>query len=128
MSHRVFVYGTLMKGQYNHDRYLRGQKYLGRAVLHGYAMYSLGSYPGIVSEEGEKVLGEVYEVNEKTLRRLDRLEDNGRLYTRRTAEVWIDGGLVSAEVYVFNGRVHEKDRIDFSRQPWGEKSNKNVSG
>lgn len=128
MSYRVFVYGTLMKGRYNHDRYLRGQKYLGRAVLHGYAMYSLGSYPGIVPEEGEKVLGEVYEVDEKTLRRLDRLEDNGRLYTRRTAEVWIDGGLVSAEVYVFNGRVREKDKIDFSRQPWGEKSNKNVSG
>ncbi|HHT70463.1 MAG: gamma-glutamylcyclotransferase family protein [bacterium] len=44
---RVFVYGTLMKDRSNHDRYLKEQKYLGQAVLPGYALFHLGIFPGI---------------------------------------------------------------------------------
>lgn len=69
----VFVYGTLKKGFSNHERFLKGKEKISDAVLHGYNMYSLGRFPGIVVGKGN-VYGEVYEVNQETLRRLDALE------------------------------------------------------
>ncbi|KUG02916.1 hypothetical protein ASZ90_019692 [hydrocarbon metagenome] len=115
---RVFVYGTLMKNCYNHQAYLAGQRYLGRAVLPGYALYNLGSYPGVIPDIREKVLGEVYEINRQVLEQLDQLEDNGRLYIRKFAWVWINNSKLIAEVYVWNGKVRAADKIAFSSQPW----------
>jgi len=77
MSINVFVYGTLKRGHYNHCL-LKNAKFLGEATLGGeFDMYSLGSFPALVpcdGEESPKIHGEVYEVDEETLRRLDRLE------------------------------------------------------
>ncbi len=115
---RVFVYGTLMKNCYNHENYLGGQKFLGRAVLPGYALYNLGSYPGVVRDEEERVLGEVYEIDQQVLEQLDWLEDNGWLYTRQSAWIWLNKVRVSAEVYVWNGTVRKEQRIEFCSQPW----------
>ncbi len=56
---RVFVYGTLMKNCYNHDYFLKDQKHLGQAVLPGYALYNLGSFPGIIPDNEEFVMGEL---------------------------------------------------------------------
>jgi len=117
---RVFVYGTLMNNCYNHERYLKGQKYLGQAVLVGYALYNLGSYPGIIPDEEEKVLGELYEIDQQILKRLDVLEGNGHLYIRHSAEVMIDDAKLGAEVYVWNGKVRKENKIDFSSQPWND--------
>ncbi len=114
----VFVYGTLMENCSNHERYLKGQKYRGQAVLSGYALYNLGRFPGIVPDVNEQVLGELYEVDARTLKRLDLLEDNGRLYIRKTTEVWLEDKRIRAEVYVWNGRVRKEDKIDFASQPW----------
>lgn len=121
MKHKIFVYGTLMKNRCNHDYYLCGQEYLGQAVLHGYGLYDLGSYPGIVPEADEKVLGEVYAVDEKTLERLDYLEGNGWLYTRQKAEVLLNGEWTGIEVYVWNSRVQPESKVGFNFQPWEEK-------
>ncbi len=118
---RVFVYGSLLRNCYNHERYLKRQKYLGQAVLLGYALYNLGSYPGIVPDENEKVLGELYEIDQSILPRLDRLEGNGSLYIRTSAEVWLDDLKSSAAVYVWNGRVYPEDKIEFNSQPWTDK-------
>lgn len=46
-EHLIFVYGTLMKGERNHDRFLGDSAYAGAAVLSGYALFDLGSYPAI---------------------------------------------------------------------------------
>jgi gamma-glutamylcyclotransferase (GGCT)/AIG2-like uncharacterized protein YtfP len=115
---RVFVYGTLMKNCYNHQHYLKGQKCLGQAVLTGYALYNMGSYPGIIPDKAEKVLGEVYEIDRLVLKQLDKLEGNGSLYIRRSAEVWLDDETINAEVYVWNSEVRKGDRIGFPDQPW----------
>lgn len=113
----VFVYGTLMKNCYNHERYLKGEKYLGQAVLHGYALYNLGSYPGVIPDEKEKVLGELYEIDRQILKQLDILEGNGRLYNRKAAEVCLEDVKISAEVYVWNGEVRKEDKTEFCSQP-----------
>lgn len=117
----VFVYGTLMRNRYNHQYFLAGQKYLGQAVLRGFALYNLGSYPGIITDENEKVLGELYEIDQAILPRLDRLEGNGSLYIRHSVEVWLDDMKTSASVYVWNGSVCPEDKIEYGLQPWTEK-------
>jgi gamma-glutamylcyclotransferase (GGCT)/AIG2-like uncharacterized protein YtfP len=115
---RIFVYGSLMKNCYNHDYYLQGQKYLGQAILFGYALYNLGSFPGIIPDQEGKVRGEVYEIDDSTLARLDILEGNGSLYIRQTAQVWIKEEAVHAKVYVWKGEVRPEDKIELCAQPW----------
>lgn len=82
----IFVYGTLKRGLCNH-RYLAGQRFLGAAVTEPhYRMYDLGGYPGMIEtarDQGVAVVGEVWEVDEAALKKLDWLEDvDGGEYTR----------------------------------------------
>jgi gamma-glutamylcyclotransferase (GGCT)/AIG2-like uncharacterized protein YtfP len=117
---RVFVYGTLLSGCYNHGC-LWGQQCLGAGSITGFALYNLGGYPGTIPALEEEVLGEVYEVDENTLVRLDRLEGNGWLYNRRSVEAVVKGMTLDAGVYVWNGAVNPRDKIAISFQPWNEK-------
>ncbi len=104
----VFVYGTLLAGCRN-AHILRGAEYLGTAVLPGFAMYDLGTYPGIVpAAESTGVPGELYSVSAATLQLLDELEEEGSLYARRQLQV---GGR-SAYVYVYLGSVAAARLID----------------
>ena len=83
--HLVFVYGTLKRGGSNHGL-LAGQTFVGVARLAaGFALYSLGEYPGLVAEAGstDRVTGEVWAVDDAALARLDELEGVGEgLYAR----------------------------------------------
>jgi catalase-peroxidase len=42
------------------------------------------------------------------------------LYIRNSTEVFINVEKFSAEVYVWNGKVQEKNKIDFDAQPWND--------
>ena len=79
----VFTYGTLKQGQRNHF-ILRYSSYYGPATLAFKArMFDVG-FPVLMSSRSIlKVEGEVYIVDADTLRRLDSLESNGRMYKRR---------------------------------------------
>ncbi len=55
----VFVYGTLMRGE-RANAYLQNADFEGEAALRDYAMYDLGSYPGIIVAAGEAVIGELF--------------------------------------------------------------------
>lgn len=101
MKHMILVYGTLMKGHCN-DHYLREEKYIGIGKLKDYEMYHVAKYPGVVESLGESVVGELYEVSEKTLGRLDQLECEGDLYQRKRLKVILDCNVIEAEVYVWN--------------------------
>ena len=73
---KVFVYGSLLSGMGNHSL-LGNSKKLGESKSPaGFKMVDLGYFPGVVkSEDGiGDVVGEVYEVDDDTMRRLDRLE------------------------------------------------------
>lgn len=84
--HRVFVYGTLLAGEANHH-VLGGAACLAEtATLPHFALMNLGAYPALVDAaegRGVPVHGEVYEVDDETLARLDVLEDYPKLYDRR---------------------------------------------
>ena len=114
----VFVYGTLMSGQPAED--MLGDEAIigGDAILKNYAMYDLGSFPGVVPMEGEQVVGEVYFVDDDTLSRLDRYESEGSLYRREDVRVIMaDGRRVDAMVYVYNHPVSGAP----VRERWGTK-------
>lgn len=90
-EHLVFVYGSLMHGLHNHHL-LSKSKYLGtaRTLFDKYEMYSAGSFPvlrEVADDEGNYVYGEVYAVDVDTFMRLDALESNGVMYSRKQTRV-----------------------------------------
>lgn len=91
---RLFVYGTLMKGQSSHHL-LAGARPLGPvATQPRYALLDLGAYPALVPGEGV-VRGELYQIAPEALADLDAYE--GEAY-RRVAVALEDG---EAQGYLF---------------------------
>ena len=118
--HLVFVYGTLKRGGSNHGL-LAGQAFTGPARLTpGFALYSLGGYPGLVAEAGsaDRVTGELWAVDSLSLARLDALEgvDEG-LYARIPAvlDEWPEGlsaaEAARAELYLYLRDVSGRPRL-----------------
>ena len=113
--HPVFVYGTLMRFQ-RANHMLETGIYMGDAVLADYAMYHLGRYPGIKPCSGEQVQGELYRVDDATLRQMDEYEENGSLYHRTPVRVLVNGQRFDAEAYVYARDVAGKPLV---RRRWG---------
>ncbi|MCL7943945.1 gamma-glutamylcyclotransferase family protein [Marinobacter sp. ATCH36] len=103
---RVGVYGTLKKGQSNHQ-VLAGSHFVGRCQLSQICLCDLGPYPGAMLRSSEGIEVEVYDVSEQVFAGLDELEDYNPQsphlgdYDRRQMET--DFGL--AWVYLYNGDV-----------------------
>ena len=81
---RLFVYGTLKRNYGNNHIISKTGKYLGEGLLYGYMMINCGAFPAICKEEirSYKVYGEVWEIDEETLARCDRLEGTPTHYQR----------------------------------------------
>lgn len=122
MSEKVFVYGTLMSGRCNHF-YMEKEdvKFLGKGRANGFALYKVTPYyPGAVKEEGESVMGEVYEIPKEYMDSLDRFEENGFLYRREKAEVELESGeRVTAWIYLWLRDYCSETKVPLDRQPWG---------
>jgi gamma-glutamylcyclotransferase (GGCT)/AIG2-like uncharacterized protein YtfP len=106
----LFVYGTLLSGEINHDLFLRGRtRREGPGRLSGAVLYDGPGYPYAVEERGGVVHGELVTARpdeyEELLVALDRLEeydpsDPRSLYQRVEREVTGAGGAVRAWVYL----------------------------
>lgn len=75
----LFVYGSLKKGFYNHERFGFDKiPFIGKCELKGYELFSLGHYPGMVptNSESDVVKGELYDINDASPEFifLDRIE------------------------------------------------------
>ena len=103
-THAVFVYGTLMRGE-RASYMLEAYEYCGIFSLKDYAMYNVSTYPGIKSQKGECVVGEVYLVDDAGIRRMDEYEEEGSLYIRKLVNVENDSGNIDAFVYVYNHEI-----------------------
>jgi gamma-glutamylaminecyclotransferase len=98
---RLFVYGTLKRGRENHH-WLSGQRFVAEArTAPGYRMFDLGGYPGLVRDAGGlSIEGEIWEVDEPGLARLDVLEDiEGGEYERVLIDL-DDGSRVEGYLYL----------------------------
>jgi gamma-glutamylcyclotransferase (GGCT)/AIG2-like uncharacterized protein YtfP len=95
MCKLVFVYGTLKRGQANHQ-WLEGASFAGETQLAGATLYDMGPFPMVIAAAAFSspdsspdsatpggVHGEVYVIDGPALERLDRLEGYPRLYDRR---------------------------------------------
>lgn len=73
---RVFIYGTLKRGGINHF-YMHGQRFVSEAsTVAGFRLFDLGGYPGMVRDDaGISIEGELWDVDDKALEKLDELED-----------------------------------------------------
>jgi len=123
-GHKVFVYGTLRQGESRRGALEEAIEISKKAYLFGFKMYHLGGFPGIIQlEDGEKaepILGELYQIDEKTLARLDTIEGHNEerpesSFYRRTAvsafvrqEEGKDVLFFSCWTYVFNNPAHIK--------------------
>jgi gamma-glutamylcyclotransferase (GGCT)/AIG2-like uncharacterized protein YtfP len=95
---RIFVYGTLMRGEVN-AHLLAEARFLGAArTERRYELVDLGEYPALCERGTVSVSGELYEVDEATLTLLDDLEGHPELYRR--APIALEGG-VEVQCYVF---------------------------
>jgi gamma-glutamylaminecyclotransferase len=100
----LFVYGTLKRGCKNHH-HIADQRFLDQArTAPGYALYDLGDYPGLVADAGDTqgVTGELWEVDEAALSRLDEFEgvDEG-LYRRQRVELRDSVNHAHAHTYLY---------------------------
>jgi gamma-glutamylaminecyclotransferase len=78
----VFVYGTLLRGEANHDR-LTGCRFGGDArTAPLFSLLDLGPYPALVTGGVTAVAGELYLVPPQRLEELDRFEGHPALYLR----------------------------------------------
>lgn len=96
---KIAVYGSLKKGYWN-SRLLEGSELLAEGMISGYKLYNSG-FPVATPSEGTKITVEVYEVDEKTLAALDRLEGNGSMYNRTDAVAHVgEDAEIQCQVYV----------------------------
>ena len=117
--YNVFVYGTLKSQQSNHSLLSpeeAGSDFIGAAVStkETYMMACNGGFPMVqdtqsIGSDRYKVIGEIYNIDQRTLMRLDQLESNGRLYSRakRNFIVNMDGEPteVTAWIYLYLGNL-----------------------
>jgi gamma-glutamylaminecyclotransferase len=102
---KVFVYGTLKAGRSNH-RLLATATFVGQgATVKSFRMGDCG-FPVLLESKKDRlgcarVQGEVYEVDDATIERLDALEAEGRMYRREVHKIELASGRrVKAFVYI----------------------------
>ena len=100
---KLFVYGTLMRGEPNAG-HMRRAVFVGAArTAPAYTLVLVGPYPALLAGGDMAVSGELYEVDEPTLRALDLFEGDGY----RRAAVAIAGTTEAAEAYFLVGSPGE---------------------
>ncbi|WP_242213283.1 gamma-glutamylcyclotransferase [Bacillus cereus group sp. BfR-BA-01383] len=115
--HHVFVYGTLRKGQTN-AHYMQGATCIAEeAWVYGKLFDTNEGYPAMICSNEEKVYGEVYEVNDDVLQKLDELEEytgntETDLYDRITQTVYVADREIHAYVYIARDKEMLKKIID----------------
>jgi gamma-glutamylaminecyclotransferase len=130
MMHRVFVYGTLKSGLWNHYLLKGCESFGGTATVLTYKMieYKMieSGFPVTMPDpEGKPLAGEIYAVDDETLARLDQLEREGSSYDRMLIDVTLplaSGERLPTKAFIYVGR---EDRFGkaFARGPLYEAVN-----
>ena len=119
--HTLFVYGSLMRGGYNHPGFMADAVYIGSATITGFDLYDLGYYPGIRhTNEQHVVRGELYDVSNAEFDAICNLEGNGSLYQCETVPAALGNRMdwIPAKVFIYLGSTDEKRKISGKEQFW----------
>jgi gamma-glutamylcyclotransferase (GGCT)/AIG2-like uncharacterized protein YtfP len=86
-KHLVFVYGTLRRGGMRAmSMTFPNSQFIAEAKVSG-SLYDLGAFPGLLLNESDSwVTGEVYEVDDELLNKLDDIEASS-YYGRKQVEI-----------------------------------------
>ncbi len=111
----VFVYGTLKRGGENAGL-LAGQRHLddGRTRPE-FRLYALDGYPGLVaaSAGGRSIAGEIWDVDDACLAKLDELEGVAvGLYARQAIALLPPHAGLAVQTYVYLRDVNGQREID----------------
>ena len=105
---KVFVYGTLLTGYYNHRLVEELVRATDVGVVSDFRLLDLGAFPGARPADGFGIRGEVLTLDDprEAIQRLDRLEGVPSLYTREKVRVALDDGTFTA-AYMYVLAVRE---------------------
>ena len=97
--HLVFVYGSLRRGSAGAMSIrFPSSRFVAEAKVSG-SLYDLGAYPGLLlNEPNSMVIGEVYEVDDEILKRLDDFESSSHYWRK---QVKISLGIQSKKCWVY---------------------------
>jgi gamma-glutamylcyclotransferase (GGCT)/AIG2-like uncharacterized protein YtfP len=106
-GNRIICYGSLKRNGKLHGN-MKDARFLGETTFPG-QLFSLGPYPALRPAETETdiVHGEVYEVGDALLKRLDSIEGHPWMYKRTRIETPNFG---ECQVYVYQRRLHSADK------------------
>lgn len=112
--YKVFVYGSLLSGMGNHAL-LKDATFIGKAKTKAhFKMLDLGWFPGVIEDRnGIEIHGEVYEVTEEQLHRLDRLEgyNESMPHTGLYNRIEIDTTIGKSIIYIYNNHYGRASRF-----------------
>jgi gamma-glutamylcyclotransferase (GGCT)/AIG2-like uncharacterized protein YtfP len=113
MAKLAFMYGTLKSG-YNNNRLLQGARFLGKGITVGkFKVAGKFSFPMAKKDDnGDLLSGEIYEVDQDHINKMDWLESNGRFYQREIIKVKTERGEeANCWMYIFLGNIDNKDML-----------------
>lgn len=104
--HTLFVYGTLKRNCSN-SHLLQSAQYLGEGITREqYAMYVQGIPYVLKTEQRYCIHGELYTIDNKTLKRLDALEGHPDWYHREQVAILdANNQVITAWIYLYPDRV-----------------------
>ena len=112
MSTRVFVYGTLRKGEANWRTLLAPAQGCSAKTESDFTMRSCGRFPIVEIGGTTAIAGEVFLVDDATLVLLDQLEEHPNWYERIEIDVTLDSGeLQRAWIYLMPTGQYEQSPV-----------------
>jgi gamma-glutamylaminecyclotransferase len=123
---RLFVYGTLMRGEPNHHVLGARARSLSAALTAPrYRLVDLGEYPVLLEGGAASVRGELYDLDEAALRRLDRFEGHPALFRRQPVE--LDSGAF-VEAYLAGPAIVLAGSVALPHGDWRSRAPRSVRG
>jgi gamma-glutamylaminecyclotransferase len=113
-EHLVFTYGTLLRGEVNHDLLVQARFVSEARTEPCYELFDLGPFPAMSMGGETSVCGEVYAVDDATLARLDRLEGHSSFYQR--TRIRLNNGQ-EVQTYLME-RTRMRERAQISSGDW----------
>lgn len=112
---RLFFYGTLREGMYNHYRFFGngGAAKVGNGTLADHSLVVAYTLPFLLKEPGKSVVGEVWDVTDAG--KLVTLHDMelGAGYTFVEVDIALeDGSVTKAGVYMGDSRPHDAEPVE----------------
>lgn len=103
---KIFVYGSMMTGGRYNQYFLGSRIPLCKAVANGYKRYIFGALDSMAVESGSSVQGEVYEVDQAALKKMDFFVNNGNTINRQPVKVQMETGeVMEVDAYVWTGTI-----------------------